>query len=81
MSNEDEGEMARQVGRLVFELRTAGYSTDALNGVIRKAEKQSWCRMHVARDAARLSEIGARLAAGLDDAVWEAGRLIARVSA
>jgi len=78
MTNAEEPEVARQVARILLQLRGAGYPTEMMMRILKRAERESWAKLRGLRWIPRLSPGVAKVMGGLEDISVRVERVVAK---
>lgn len=74
MANLEEGEVITEVGRVLLEVRGAGYSEEILRKVLRRAEREAWCDLRKLRSIPGMKPAGAKMLASITDSLRKVER-------
>ena len=67
MTNGEEEDVKRQIARILFELQGAGYSSEEIEKLIRRTEKEAWFGQKELRPTAKMNPEWAKKTGAIDD--------------
>ena len=66
-TNGEEEDVKRQIARILFELNGAGYSSEEIEKLIRRTEKEAWFGLKELRPIAKMKPDWAKMTGAIDD--------------
>jgi len=66
-TNGEEEDVKRQIARILFELKGAGYESEEIGKLLRRTEKEAWFGLKELRPIAKMDPEWAKMAGAIDD--------------